>query len=371
MIRVAVKFVALALITLGFWSCQNKVVMVPEPVDTAPLTTETLTNLFATDSSVFSKENPFVEIPFDPYMADTWIGNGISYGCYREGQAPGVKGPSEAEILEDLNILSPQWNLIRVYGSDDDSERVLKVIHENQLPIRVMLGIWLENETKRPERKPENIEQVTKGIELANRYPVEVIAINVGNESQVDWSWHRMEMKNLIRYIRAVRKFTDTPVTTADDYNFWNKAASQAVASEIDFIALHAYPLWNGKTLEHGMTWIDSVYRAAQNDHPSKEIILSETGWATVYQPEKNGPGEEGALVKTDVSLNAQETFLNQINPWSDENKITIFLFEAFDEPWKGGGLDSDPDVMEKHWGVYNEDRTPKQSLKNFLSLKN
>ena len=360
MTRLSSTIGILVVVTCCLVSCQTKKLMLnksaPAPF---PRAADFLSSM-ESDSTIFAKESPFVERIFTPYLNNKWIGNGISYGCYREGQAPGVKGPSEAEILEDLNILSPKWNLIRVYGSDDDSERVLKVIHENQLPIRVMLGIWLENETKNPDREVENLKQVTKGIELANCFPDEVIAINVGNESQVDWSWHHMEMKNLIHYIRAVRNLTKQPVTTADDYNFWNKEHSKLVAAEIDFMALHAYPLWNGKTLENAMTWIDSVYKAAQTFHPDKEIILSETGWATLYNPEKKGPGEEGTLVKTEVSIKAQETFVTQLNSWTNENQVTLFLFEAFDEPWKGGGLQSDPSVMEKHWGVFYENRKPK-----------
>ncbi len=348
-------------------SCQTTEKLVDDTPPSETTSAQELIHKLESDSAAYSKGSPFVERAFKPFLNGAWIGNAISYGCYREGQAPGVKGPSEAEILEDLNLLSPYWNLIRVYGSDDDSERVLKVIHDHNLPIRVMLGIWLENETTRPERKPENLEQVARGIDLANRFPDEVIAINVGNESQVDWSWHRMEMENLIQYIRAVRNHTQQPVTTADDYNFWNKDHSKRVAAEIDFIGLHAYPLWNGKTLDVGMAWIDTVFKAAQIMHDGKTIALTETGWATVYQPKNNGPGQEGALVKGDVSINAQETFLLQLNSWIDSTHTTTFLFEAFDEPWKGGGLESDPDVMEKHWGVFSENRQPKESFQKYL----
>lgn len=313
-------------------------------------------------------ESIFEEREFSPYADGKWIGKAISYGCYREGQAPNFKGPSEAEILEDLNILKEHWNLIRVYGADDDTERILKVIHENQLPFKVMLGIWLENEEVHPEEKIDNEAQVNRGIFLANQYPEEVIAVNVGNETQVEWSSHRTNPDNLVKYIRQVRQATSVPVTTADDYNFWNKPESQRIAAEIDFIVLHAYALWNGQQLEYALTWTDSVYRDAQERHPNRTIAIGETGWATVYNPEKNQPWEQGGLMKGEVSLRAQEQFLVEIDHWIDENQVTTFLFEAFDEPWKGGGDESGPNEVEKNWGVFYENRTPKPSLENFLS---
>lgn len=311
---------------------------------------------------------PFNNRKFQPYLNGKWIGEAISYGCYREGQAPGIKGPTEEEILEDLNILSEHWNLIRVYGSDDDAEKVLKVIDDNNLPFKVMLGVWLENETKHPERKTENVKQVIKSIELGRKYEKHLAAINVANESQVYWSAHRMDMSNLIKYIRAVRNNTAIPVTVADDYNFWNKEESRKVANEIDFIVTHIYALWNGKTLDNAIQWMDSIYyNVLTKMHPDKILTIGETGWATTYNPAKTGPGEQGSLVKGEVSLSAQENYLYQIHEWINDNKVTTFLFEAFDEPWKGGGENSGPDEIEKHWGLYYKDRTPKESFINFL----
>jgi len=303
-----------------------------------------------------------------PYLKGKWIGEAISYGCYRQGQAPGVNGPSEKEILEDLNILSKHWNLIRVYGSDDDSERVLRVIYEYKLPFKVMLGIWLANESDHPEQEASNIAQVTRGIELANKYPDQVLAINVGNETQVFWSWHRMESKNLIKYIRQVREATTVPVTTADDYNFWNKPESRQVTSEIDFIVLHAYALWNGQQLGHAVQWTDSVYQDIKARYSDKTIVLGETGWATKYNADKKGPGEQGTLIKGEVGLKAQEVFINGLHEWVIDNQVTTFLFEAFNEPWKGGGEQSGPNEVEKNWGVFYEDRTPKESFSSYLN---
>jgi exo-beta-1,3-glucanase (GH17 family) len=316
----------------------------------------------------FKKEFPFVARSLEPYLNGKWIGNAVSYGCYRKGQAPGHKGPGEAEILEDLMIITKYWHLIRVYGADDDSERILRVIKKHELPVKVMLGVWLENETKNPVRKKANIAEALRAIELANQYPNVIAAVNVGNETQVFWSWHRMKTENLIRYIRAVRNNTVVPVTTADDYNFWNKPESKQVADEVDFIVSHIYPLWNGKTLENAIEWLNHIYyQEVQKNHPEKVIAIGETGWATTYNPEKKGPGEQGSLIKGAVSLKAQEKYLMMLHAWINKYRITTFYFEAFDEPWKGGGDQSDPREVEKHWGVFYENRTPKASFQNYL----
>jgi exo-beta-1,3-glucanase (GH17 family) len=98
------------------------------------------------------------------------------------------------------------------------------------------------------------------------------------------------------------------------------------------------------------------------------DIVLGETGWATAYNPFKKGAGEQGTLIKGKVSLRAQEQYLLMYNEWVIKNKITAFLFEAFDEPWKGGGKNSDPSEIEKHWGVFNENRTPKESFRRYIN---
>lgn len=319
---------------------------------------------------VTERQNPFTNRTFDPYLDGKWIGQAVSYGCYREGQAPWADGPSKAEILEDLNIIKKYWNLIRAYSADDDTQHILEVIQANDLPIKVMLGIWLENEENKTETKISNINNVLRGIELCNLYPNTVKAMNVGNETQVFWSGHKVKQETLIKYIRAVRQYTSVPVTTADDYNFWNKPESKAIADELDFIVTHAYPLWNGLTLENALAWLDKTYKEVEQIHPHKLLVLGEIGWATNYNPEKQGDGEQGTLIKGEVSVRAQEIFLMELDKWKDKNKAITFLFEVFDEPWKGGGEATGINEIEKNWGVFNANRTPKKSFVNYLAEK-
>ena len=316
------------------------------------------------------RQSPFITREFDPYLNGKWIGKAISYGCYRKGQAPGIIGPSESEILQDLKIILNHWNLIRVYGSDKDSELILKVIKKNNLPLKVMLGVWLEDEKENPRRKNENIKEALKAIRLANEYSEIISAINVGNETQVFWSAHRMAIDDLIHYIRTVRNNTSQPVTTADDFNFWNKPISKSVAAEVDFIVVHIYPLWNGQTLENSIEWMSNIFfNEIKKFHTEKILVLGEIGWATDYDSTKTGDGQQGSLIKGEVSYTAQEKFLLELSRWIDDNQVTTFLFEAFDEPWKGGGEASSPNEIEKHWGVFYENRTPKESFQNYLKV--
>jgi len=359
-IKIYLSFLLFAL----FFACTHKDSLVD--IEAQEKALHTLKGVLDSAQTI-QREEPFILRRFNPNLNGKWIGNAVSYGCYRKGQHPGQKGPSKEEIIQDLDIISEYWNLVRVYNADDDTEHILEVIREKDFPIKMMLGVWLAKENDDAGQKQRNIENVLRAISLSYAYKDIIIAINVGNETQVDWSGHRMQKENLLRYIRAVRQNVSVPVTTADDYNFWNKENSRDVAVEIDFIATHIHPVWNGKTLQNAIAWQDSTFKDLQKRHPERQIILAETGWATDYNADKNGPGEEGTLVKGAIGLAAQEKYLVDLKQWISKNKITTFLFEAFDEPWKGGGDNSAANDMEKHWGVFYENRTAKESFKNYL----
>ncbi|MDZ4121315.1 MAG: hypothetical protein U1C33_02775, partial [Candidatus Cloacimonadaceae bacterium] len=104
--------------------------------------------------------------------------------------------------------------------------------------------------------------------------------------------------------------------------------------------------------------------------HPQKKLVLGEVGWATNYDPSKTGDGQQGTLVKGEVSLKAQEIFLLELDAWINQNKVVTFLFEAFDETWKGGGKETGPNEIEKNWGVYYQTREPKPSFTNYLTKR-
>jgi exo-beta-1,3-glucanase (GH17 family) len=220
-----------------------------------------------------------------------------------------------------------------------------------------MQGAWISGHFT----DQQNQQQVDKVIEMANSFPDIVVAVNVGNEIFVDWSWHKVkDMDKVIGYIRQVRHSIKQPVTVNDDYNFWNKPHAARIAAEVDFIGLHAYAFWNNKTLAESMDWTKAIYDDIQQRFPQHVIAYTETGWPTsrVYDD-----SYEGGLIGK-AGEKEQQLFFQQYNKWVDANKVVSLYFSAFDENWKGGFDGENPmDKAEKHWGVYRADRTPKMLL--------
>jgi exo-beta-1,3-glucanase (GH17 family) len=83
------------------------------------------------------------------------------------------------------------------------------------------------------------------------------------------------------------------------------------------------------------------------------KLLISEAGWASVASEFGERASEEKQL-----------QYYNELMDWAEKMKITTFFFEAFDEDWKGNP--DNPMGAEKHWGIYNINRTPKKVMQQF-----
>ncbi|MBK8230830.1 MAG: hypothetical protein IT349_17545 [Candidatus Eisenbacteria bacterium] len=303
--------------------------------------------------------------PFLPELSSPWTAPAICYGPHRDGQHPGGASPSEAELREDLTILARHWKLVRLYGAVGPCEALLRLIAEEQVPLQVLLGAWIAPESSAgdaghvvpdPEAIAANRREIETAIRLANAYPEIVVGVSVGNETQVFWSAHRSPEEQLVSYLREVRAHTAVPITTADDWNFWRLPESAAIANEIDFLLVHAHPLWNGIQLDAALDWTSARLAEIRATHPGRRIVLGEIGWATGRHTE----GEQARLIKGATGEAEQAEFIHALSAWIPREQVVTFVFEAFDENWKGG---PHPDEVEKHWGLYHTNRQPKPAL--------
>ncbi len=304
------------------------------------------------ESGPASREDPFVMRPFQPVDGDRWPDNAICYGPHRDGQRPGGSTPSAAELREDLRLMLPHWNLLRIYGSSGFAETLLTVIRDNGLDMKVMLGVWIG-----PNAAEDNRIEVDAAIRLAAAYPGIVVAVCVGNETQVSWSAHRSPLESLIGHVRRVRADVTVPVTTADDFKYWNKPESRTLAAELDFVMMHAHPMWNGRQLNEALSWLREQTAVVQALHPDRTVVIGETGWATSVHDQ----GEQAELIKGRPGETEQKRFHDEVRAWAEAERMTTFFFEAFDENWKGG---DHPAEVEKHWGLFRADRSGKAACR-------
>ena len=277
-----------------------------------------------------------------------WFGNALCYSGYREGQHPDSgKYPSQAQILEDVKIIEKHFTLIRTYGSDQHSEDVLAVIRREKIGLKVMLGAWLSAE---PGNEKNNARQVENCIRLANEYSDVVVAVSVGNEILVDWSNHKVPEDRVIQYVKQVKAAVKVPVTVDDDFMGWLNHASRLV-NEVDFIATHMYPLWGKHDIDSGLAVTVKLYNMVKAAFPGKPIAIGEAGWATYTVGELHAPraGDE----------KKQKRYFEELTAWARQNNVTVFFFEAFDEPWKGEGT-------EGHWGLFSVGRKAKLAMQQW-----
>jgi exo-beta-1,3-glucanase (GH17 family) len=308
----------------------------------------------------------------DLHRSDTRLGVGVCYGPYREGQAPGGAQPTSDQVLEDLRIMNEWFGVFRTYSCapETPAEETLRLIREHELHLKVAIGAWINPEAtldesgavveRLPDNAVANRVEVSEAIRLANAYPDVVGAIIVGNETQVSWTGHKCRPETLIRHIRRAREQTEVPVTTADDYSFWLDERSRPIADEIDFIILHAYAMWNSQLLDDAVPWTDEIYRKVAAMHPDHRIVLGETGWATSVADS----GEQAELIIGVPGEAQQARFLAELRAWAERTRTMVLVFEAFDEPWKGG---DDPAEVEKHWGLFFESREPKGAMAEIM----
>ena len=263
-------------------------------------------------------------------------------------------------------LVAHDFKLIRLYDSGRNSRTTLELIRQHDLPIKVLLGVWLEAEFSNHEGCPwldepipdeelavntlRNAAELKRGIELAQQFDDIVVAVNVGNEALVDWNDHMVPLDKVIAYVRQVQAAIDQAVTVADNYEWWIRDGAP-LAAVVDFIGVHTYPQWEEKTIDEALPYtienIDGV-RAAL---PGKTIAILEAGWASVAIEFGDRANEVD-----------QARYYRELEAWASATNTTVFFFEAFDEPWKG-----DPNTSltaEKHFGLFNVDRTPKRVLK-------
>jgi len=299
------------------------------------------------------------------------FGPAICYSGYREGQSPVEEiYPSYEQVCEDLRLLEPNWRYLRVYDASPHADLVLEAVRNEGFDFKVMLGADVRAEVSNPNcpwdamysdeqliaNRASNDVQIDRLIELANAYPEIAFAVSVGNEATVEWGDNLVPVERLIGFARRVKATVAQPVTFCENYVPWTETLAP-LAAELDFLSVHTYPVWEYQPIERALAYTKQNYFSVANRYPDTPVIITEAGWTTG----SNGRGIE----PRNASQEIQAEYYRQLVAWSESHRIMTFVFEAFDEPWKGS---PDPMEPEKHWGLFTVDRKPKQVMQGLYA---
>ncbi|WP_282775231.1 glycosyl hydrolase family 17 protein [Phaeodactylibacter xiamenensis] len=298
-------------------------------------------------------------------------GRAICYSGFREGQHPGGEYPAYEQVREDLLMLQGHWKYLRLYDCDPHAETVLQVIQQEKLDFKVMQGAYIEaemnnygcpwgggvySEEQLEANKAKNDAQIDKLIKWANAYPDIICCTSAGNEACVDWTDHYVPVGRVIAFVRRLKAATEQPVTFCENYVPWMHKL-RPLAQEVDFISIHTYPVWEYKHIHESLEYTKENYYGVANLYPDTPVVITEAGWTTRSNGQGIDPGH--------VNETLQKTYYDDLMGWTDAEEILTFVFEAFDEPWKGS---PDPMEPEKHWGLFRVDRSPKLVVQGLLA---
>ncbi len=199
--------------------------------------------------------------------------------------------------------------------------------------LKVTLGIWIDKNEARNER------EIQSAIALARRYS-NVNAIVVGNETTLRAD---KTVEELSKIIQRVKRQSPVPVTTGEIWTVW--LDHPELASQVDFIAAHILPYWDGLTPAQAVDQAIMAYDKLRQAHPGKRIVIAEFGWPSAgYNMHKAEPGRtEQAMVLRDFVARA------------DAYGIDYNIIEAFDQPWK-----TNEGGVGMYWGMFDAARQPK-----------
>lgn len=277
--------------------------------------------------SIFNRSLPAMNAPT--------IVHGFAYSGFQENQSPLDKEyPSTAELEQDLKILRPFTNRIRIYGALENSE--VTALASN-LGFYVTAGAWLGSDLNANRREVDAL------IAKIKNYPHIERAI-VGNEVLLRKD---ITPQALFSYLDEVRKTTNLPISTAEPWHVWLK--NPDLVKHVDYIAVHLLPYHEGLPVEKAVDYSLQRYQELMETFPRKKIVITEIGWPS------HGP-TLGAAVASDVN---QARFVREFLAKTAHKNYDYYLMEAFDQPWK--------QKLEgwagAYWGMFAADRHEKYSL--------
>ena len=301
----------------------------------------------------------------------------VSYSPFQGHPDEGVR-PTTDQIRTDLKKLAPYTGAIRTYSATGGVELVPRIAAD--FGLKVTVGAWLDEDGKRNSRelrsateivrKNRNINAIVVGNETVYRgntvllaadhpedersIPEDLQKLSTDEQQRLDNARGTKDEKkvkedinvaHLIKVIQRVKRDTggSVPVTTGEIWNIWLEHPE--LVSQVDFIAAHVLPYWEGLTPGQAVDFAINTYDKLRQAYPGKRIVIAEFGWPSGgYNRMAAEPGrvEQASVLRDFVSR-------------AEAYGIDYNIIEAYDQPWK-----SFEGSVGAYWGLFDASRQPK-----------
>jgi exo-beta-1,3-glucanase (GH17 family) len=276
----------------------------------------------------------------------------IAYSPYRDGQAPGGAQPSEEQVREDLEILKPLVDGVRVYGTDGANAYVPKLCDE--LGIELHIGAWIDG-------LASDGPNVAELASIVNANHPSIKTAIIGNEV-LEREDNGVTEQQLIGYIEMAKGLITAPITiaAADTYPVW-MANRPNLAASVDLLIWHTYGWWAGADIASAYPLVSKRYDDMMALYPGKDMLLGETGWPSMFD-----------RMSMDMSTTAMGTEANQARFYREAlaglraRNLRMWMFSSFDEQWKAS---SGEGMVGAWWGIFTTARQPKAAATELMEM--
>ena len=272
--------------------------------------------------------------------------SGIAYSPYRKDQSPLTNiHPSLNEIENDIKLLSSITDKIRIYGITGNNQFIPEIAKKYGLKTAITLLLTGDK---------TDYDKIEKAVQMANKNDG-IYTIIVENEGLYRGN---LNEEQIIHYLNKTREKLNPTCTITISEPIGDWLEHQEITKHVDYVMINYYPYFNGVHINNASSKALEEYKYLK-ETLGKEIVIGETNWPS-----------DGEVIKLAVpSPENQQRFISEFKEIADFNKIEYFFFEAFDEKWKPAeqvNPDGSNDV-ENHWGLFFENGTMKESLKNTI----
>lgn len=267
-----------------------------------------------------------------------------AFVCYTPSEMdprPGhLKPATDLGIRADLQTLHPYFSGIVTYScsAEQGMDRIVPLAERQGF--QVILGVW----------DVKSVTELETAVRLARSYPKTVIAVIIGNETQLSGRADWASLEAAIRLVRAA--LPGMPLSTSEPISSYGNPDLRRI---VDFHSPIAHWIFQGgdsQDVGQAIQWARRRIAALQSQtEGGKPILIKESGLPS-------GPAP--------FSPELQEQYWKT---WRAGNPNTAqcatSFWEAFDAPWKTETNPSQLTATEAHWGGWDEKRLPKRVIQS------